>query len=147
MREVLLDDVTLGIHSSDNADTPKQITLHSKYGNLKATFETNSQSITLPFTKGGEYFVFDNVRFYVMQGEGALYYLDCVKDYYFGSLSTECLESFLLTGKYPRDYKQRELINDFLEVDTKNIQKNKNYLLPKYYEILQVYLMGDFYDS
>lgn len=120
----------------DNADTPKQITLHSKYGNTKATFETTSASIMLPLTKGGEYFIFDDVRFFVIAGEGALYYLDCVKAYDFTNLEAECLEQFLLTGKQPRDYKQRGLIKDFLDIDTKNIQKGKMYLLPKGYEMI-----------
>ena len=116
--------------------TTKIITLHSKYGNIKAIFETTLQSVMLPFTKGGEYFVFDDVRFFVIAGEGALYYLDCVKDYDFENLEAECLEQFLLTGKQIRDYKQRELIKDFLRVDTKNIQKGKMYLLPKGYEMI-----------
>ena len=114
----------------------KQVTLHSKYGNIKATFKTTSAVIMLPFTKGGEYFVFDDVRFFVIAGEGALYYLDCVKDYDFTNLEAECLEQFLLTGKQPRDSKQRELIKDFLEIDTKNIKKGKMYLLPKGYEMI-----------
>ena len=122
--------------------TPKQVTLHSKYGNIKAIFETTLQSVMLPFTKGGEYFVFDNMRFYVIQGEGALYYLDCVKAYDFENLEAECLEQFLLTGKQIRDYKQRELIKDFLTIDTKNIQKGKMYLLPKNYEALQIRIIG-----
>ena len=119
----------------DNAKT-KIITLHSKYGNKKATFETTSAVIMLPLTKGGEYFVFDDVRFFVIAGEGALYYLDCVKAFDFTNLEAECLERFLLTGKQPRDYKQRELIKDFLDIDTKNIQKGKMYLLPKGYEMI-----------
>ena len=119
----------------DNAKT-KTITLYSKYGNKKATFKTTSAVIMLPLTKGGEYFVFDDVRFFVIAGEGALYYLDCVKDYDFENLEAECLEQFLLTGKQIRDYKQRELIKDFLTIDTKNIQKGKMYLLPKGYEMI-----------
>lgn len=162
MREVLLNDLTSGNHSADFVDfersqtlclasrpkslkstketsqeqTTKIITLHSKYGNIKAIFETTLQSVMLPFTKGGEYFVVDNMRFYVIAGEGALYYLDCVKDYDFTNLEAECLEQFLLTGKQIRDSKQRELIKDFLEIDTKNIKKGKMYLLPKGYEMI-----------
>ena len=127
--------------TQDNAKT-KIITLYSKYGNNKATFKTTSAVIMLPLTKGGEYFVFDDVRFFVIAGEGALYYLDCVKAYDFENLEAECLEQFLLTGKQPRDYKQRELIKDFLDIDTKNIQKGKMYLLPKDYEALQIHIMG-----
>ena len=187
MREVLLNDVTSGIHLRDSKDfevsgttanadlltyspskslensqsntanlnhtqnpqetqetaqsgsifeIEKQVTLYSKYGNKKATFKTTSAVIMLPLTKGGEYFVFDAVRFFVIAGEGALYYLDCVKAYDFENLEAECLEQFLLTGKQPRDSKQRELIKDFLEIDTKNIQKGKMYLLPKGYEMI-----------
>ncbi|CAM3303924.1 hypothetical protein [Helicobacter labetoulli] len=147
----ILADCTSGKQKSSRdkkADTTKQITLHSKYGSKKATFETTSASIMLPFTKGGEYFVFDDVRFFVIAGEGALYYLDCVKAYDFENLEAEYLEQFLLTGKQPRDYKQRELIKDFLYIDTKNIQKGKMYLLPKDYEALQIRIMGGFvYDS
>ncbi|WP_181892123.1 hypothetical protein [Helicobacter cinaedi] len=37
--------------------------------------------------------MFDNMRFYVIAGEGALYYLDCV-NYDFTNLEAECLEHF-----------------------------------------------------
>lgn len=117
----------------------KEIKLFTKYHNLKKSFTLKSKTISLPLSKKSEYYVFDDERFFVCEGEGELYYLDCTKFYDFREIDTYVLDCYLIQGTIPTQtsQKQRKLISDFLKVYDLNLLHDKLYLNPLGFEEAQ----------
>ncbi len=122
-------------YTESESFTPATIKLYTKYNNVKATYNLQAKSITLPINANGEYYTFNDEKFFVCDGEGALYYKDYIHFLNFEKLDTFALDTFLLQGVYPphTNTKQKRLIQDFVKIYDKNIALNKLYLNPLFF--------------
>ncbi|PUD09918.1 hypothetical protein [Helicobacter pylori] len=91
-----------------------------------------NQKLKLPFTQKN-FFKFHNAFFGVCEGVGDLDYRDYPKNLNFNALLIESIENYLLNAKKPENKQQKALLEDFLEVYDKNIEKGFIYLAPKFF--------------
>lgn len=127
-----------------NTEVREIITLFSKYGNKKAEFSFDGYSCALPYTQGGDYYSYNHTRFCVCEGEGALYFLDYPLNLDFRSLDISALEVYLIAGKFSAfiSKKQRNLVQDFIKIYEKNVEKDYDYLTPLGFVEVEDYLIG-----
>lgn len=130
--------------ADDEEFCPRVITLFTRYHRAKATYKLTAKSIELPISQKGEYYVFEDERFCVCEGEGAMYFRDYPKFLDFSSLDISALDRFLVLGAYPlhTHISQKRLIGEFLRVYDMNLAKNALYLLPNGYERIEE-LLGE----
>ncbi|WP_187831935.1 hypothetical protein [Helicobacter pylori] len=91
------------------------------------------QKLKLPFTQKN-LFKFNNAFFGVCEGVGDLDYRDYPKNLNFNALLCETIENYLLNAKEPLNEQQKVLLEDFLKVYNKNIEKGFYYLEPPFFK-------------
>ncbi|MFS7886515.1 hypothetical protein [Helicobacter pylori] len=92
-----------------------------------------NEKVKLPFTEKNV-FKFNGVSFGVCVGVGDLDYRDYPKNLNFNALLCETIENYLSDAKEPLNEQQKVLLEDFLKVYNKNIEKGFYYLEPPFFK-------------
>ncbi|ALM80125.1 hypothetical protein OA23_06425 [Helicobacter pylori] len=92
-----------------------------------------NEKMKLPFTEK-KLFKFNGVFFGVCEGVSDLDYRDYLKNLNFNALLCETIENYLLNAKEPLNEQQKALLEDFLKVYDKNIEKGFYYLEPPFFK-------------
>ncbi|WP_163556270.1 hypothetical protein [Helicobacter suis] len=121
------------------------VSLLSRYGYVKLRLNVEHSALLVPNALSESY-VFETqdqqvLNFSVCEGEGALNPLDYPKAYHFLELDVCALENYLLKGIMPSSFKQRELIQAYLNIYNTNIKKQSNYLIPPYFKEVEAKLL------
>ncbi|RKV02587.1 hypothetical protein KVL95_06710 [Helicobacter pylori] len=92
-----------------------------------------NEKVKLPFTQKN-LFKFNGASFGVCAGVGDLDYRDYPKNLNFNALLCETIENYLSNAKEPLNEQQKVLLEDFLKVYDKNIEKGFYYLEPPFFK-------------